>query len=81
MKTIQQLLQLAKNPHYKLMPDEKRALDAFLAKQADEQSTRSQKRSSNRSSRKTPVTVRNVVQKVDTYAPEAHSSSPDESKD
>lgn len=71
MKTIQQLLELAKNKHYKFMPDEKAALDDFLAKKADTPSKTSQAKNSKESSAKTPVTVRNVVDKVDTYAPEA----------
>lgn len=79
MKTIQQLLELAKNPHYHFMPDEQRVLNDFLAKQADSQSKTSQKKSSKESSQKTPVTVRNVVEKVDTYPPDSrrvdHSAS------
>lgn len=73
MKTIQQLLELSKNPHYKFMPDEKRVLDAFLAKRRGSRSTTSQEENLNESSEKTPVTVRNVVEKVDTYAPDSRS--------
>lgn len=73
MKTIQQLLELAKNPHYKFMPDEQRVLDAFLAKQAATRLKQSQEKNSNESSTKIPVTVRNVVEPVDTYAPDSRS--------
>lgn len=76
MKTIQQLLELAKNPHYKFMPDEKRVLDAFLAKEAALRLKQSQEENSNGSSQKTPVTVRNVVETVDTYAPDSRSVDP-----
>lgn len=75
MKTINQLLELAKNPHYKFMPDEKRVLDAFLAKQQAERLKQLQEENSNESSEKTPVTVRNVVEPVDTYAPDSRTLS------
>lgn len=71
MKTIQQLLDLAKNPHYKFMPDEQRVLDAFLLKQREKLLKQSQEENSNESSTKTPVTVRNVVEKVDTFPPDS----------
>lgn len=70
MKTIQQLLELAKNPYYKLMPDEQQVLDAFLAKKRASRSKISQEESSNDSLKRTRVTVRNVVKKMDTYLPE-----------
>lgn len=73
MKTINQLLELAKNPHYKFMPDEKRVLDAFLAKQQAKRLKQLQEENSNESSEKTPVTVRNVVETVDTYAPDSRT--------
>lgn len=71
MKTIQQLLDLARNPHYKFMPDEQRVLDAFLLKQREKLLKQSQEENSNESSTKTPVTVRNVVEKVDTFPPDS----------
>lgn len=71
MKTIQQLLELSKNPHYKFMPDEQRVLDAFLARQRDSRLPQSQDQNSNESSQRTPVTVRNVVEKVDTFPPDS----------
>lgn len=73
MKTIQQLLELSKNPHYHFMPDEKRVLDDFLSKKQAKRSKRSQEKNSEESSEKTPVTVRNVVEKTDTYAPDSRS--------
>jgi hypothetical protein len=73
MKDIDQLLFLAKNPYYKLMPDEQRILDAFLAKQRAKRLRQSQEQNSNESSQNTRVTVRNIVDKVDTYLPEVHS--------
>lgn len=71
MKTIQQLLELSKNPHYKFMPDEQRVLDAFLARQQAKRLRQSQEENSNESSQKTPVTVRNVVEPVDTFPPDS----------
>lgn len=70
MKTIEQLLELSKNPYYKFMPDEQRRLDAFLSKKQAIRSVPSQEESSNELGPNTRVTVRNIVQKVDTYAPE-----------
>lgn len=66
MKTIQQLLQLSKNPFYKMSQEEKQVLDDFLAQQQDGESKPSQKKNSKKSSKKTPVIVRNIVKKVDT---------------
>ena len=71
MKTIEQLLELTKNPYYELSLDERRVLDDFLEKQRAIDLTRSQSTSSTKSSKTTPVTVRNIVAKVDTYPPEA----------
>lgn len=74
MKTIQQLLELSKNPYYVFTHDERAVLDDFLAKKKDTDSTTSRKKSSTKSSKKTPVTVRNIVQKTNTYPPEAVES-------
>lgn len=71
MKTIEQLLELSKNPHYKFMPDEQRMLNAFLSKQRERRLKLSQEQNSNESSETTPVIVRNVVEKADTYAPDS----------
>lgn len=70
MKTIEQLLQLSKNPHYTFTPDEKAVLDDFLSQKQEKTSKKSHKKSSKKSSDKTNVTVRNIVEKVDTYPPE-----------
>lgn len=53
------------------MPDEQRVLDAFLARQRDSRLPQSQEQNSNESSQRTPVTVRNVVEKVDTFPPDS----------
>lgn len=74
MKTIQQLLELAKNPYYKFTANEKAVLDDFLSQRLATDSKTSPEKSSSKSSEKTPVIVRNVVQKADTYPPE----TPDE---
>lgn len=74
MKTIQQLLQLTKNPYYKFTNDERAVLDDFLYNRRDSQAEVSQTTSSVKSSKKTPVRVRNIVQKADTYPPEAIES-------
>lgn len=70
MKTIQQLLELSKNPYYKFTPDERMVLDDFLLQSQDTDSKKSQEKSSKKSSKRTHVTVRNVVKKVNTYPPE-----------
>ena len=75
MKTIQQLLDLAKNPYYQFTKDEQAVLDDFLSKKQDKDSETSQKSNSKQSSKKTPVTVRNIVKKADTYPPEAYESA------
>lgn len=71
MKKIQQLLQLSNNPHYHFTDEERTALDAFLEQQRATPSKKSQKKRSKKQSDKTPVTVRNIVKKADTYPPEA----------
>lgn len=71
MKTIEQLLELSKNPYYQLSLDERKVLDDFLEKQRAMYSTKSHSTFSTKSSKTTPVTVRNIVPKVDTYPPEA----------
>lgn len=70
MKTIQQLLDLSKNPFYKFTADEQAVLDDFLSKQRDTTLKKSQKRRSEESSAKTRVSVRNIVIPVSTYPPE-----------
>lgn len=74
MKTIEQLLELSKNPYYTFTPQEKEVLDNFLSKKQEEGLKKSQKKSSNESSRKTRATVRNIVKKADTYPPEVDES-------
>lgn len=64
MKTIEQLLELSKNPYYKFTPSEQAVLDDFLLKQRESHSTDSAKKNSNESDKKTRVTVHNVVPKV-----------------
>jgi len=64
MKTIEQILELTKNPYYKLSPEEEVILNDFLlAQQATELAT-SQETDSGKSSQKTRVTVRNIVKKT-----------------
>lgn len=74
MKTIQQLLELAKNPYYKFTLNEQVVLDDFLSQRRASHLKKSQETSSSESSGKTRVTVRNVVKKVHTYPPEATES-------
>lgn len=71
MKTIEQLLQLSKNPYYTFTADERMVLDDFLSEKQDTPSGKYLKKSSKKSSEKTNVTVRNIVKKADTYAPES----------
>ena len=64
MKTIEQLLQLSKNPYYKFTNDEKVVLDDFLSKKSEENSKNSQKQNSKTLEPSTPVRVRNIVHTV-----------------
>lgn len=80
MKTIQELLELTKNPYYKFMPNEQAVLDDFLEKKQAKALAKSQKQNSKKSSDETPVVVKNVVQKAPTYPPQAHESVSDERK-
>ena len=78
MKTIDQLLELAKNPYYKFTQTEQEVLDDFLSKKQEKDSKTSHETSSKKLSDKTPVIVKNIVKKADTYPPVAQESSPDE---
>lgn len=69
MKTIEQLLELTKNPHYTLRREEQEVLDAFLSQKQESDSDTPQEKTSNESSKKTRAIVRNVVKKTDTYPP------------
>lgn len=64
MKTIEQLLELTKNPYYKFLPEEQVVLDDFLAKRRAERSPNSQNPNSQNLGSSTPVRVRNIVPKV-----------------
>lgn len=72
MKTVEQLLQLSKNPYYKFTNDEKAVLDDFLEKQKEEPSTNSVKKKKTNSGKDTPVRVRNIVEKTIDDVPEAY---------
>ena len=61
---------LSKNPHYKMSPAEKEVLDDFLSQKQGSQSKRLVRSVSKRSSEKTPVIVRNIVEKTDTLPDE-----------
>lgn len=64
MKTIEQLLELSKNPYYKFTNDEKAVLDDFLLRKQEKASRNSQRRKLKQSEKNTPVRVRNIVPKV-----------------
>lgn len=64
MKTIEQLLELSKNPFYKFTNDEKAVLDDFLEKKREKDLKRLQKKNSRSSETNTPVRVRNIVEKT-----------------
>ena len=64
MKSIEQLLELSKNPYYKFTNDEKVVLDDFLLKKQEKASKSSHKKSSKNSEKNTPVRVRNIVEKT-----------------
>lgn len=74
MKTIQQLLELSKNPFYNFTKDEQDLLNDFLLKKRVAGLKKLQKTPSNKSSGKTRATVRNIVKTVDTYPPEDSES-------
>lgn len=74
MKTIEQLLELTKNPYYTFTQDEKQVLDDFLFKKQAKASKVSAEKSSTELSTKTNVRVRNIVEKADTGVPEATES-------
>lgn len=82
MKTIEQLLELTKNPYYKFTQAEQAVLDDFLAKKADTDSAKSHTTSSTKLSKETPVRVRNIVEKTIPQpedAPEPSESTQDAS--
>lgn len=64
MKTIEQLLELSKNPYYTFTNDEKAVLDDFLSEKKADHSTSSVKQKENSSESSTPVRVRNIVTKT-----------------
>lgn len=64
MKSIEQLLQLSKNPYYKFTNDEKAVLDDFLSKKSEKDSKNSQNQNSNILEPSTRVRVRNIVDKT-----------------
>lgn len=57
MKTIEQLLALSKNPHYKFTPEEEQRLNDFLFKKQERASKRSAKKSSKKSVSRIRATV------------------------
>ena len=71
MKTIEQLLELSKNPYYKFTNDEKAVLDDFLSKKKGRDWLTSRKKSSPTSDSNTPVRVRNIVEKTIPDVPDA----------
>ncbi len=64
MKTIEQLLELSKNPWYKFTQDEQMVLDDFLSKKRAKDLANKQNPNSNTSDKSTDVRVRNIVPKV-----------------
>jgi len=64
MKTIEQLLQLSKNPYYVFSNDEKAVLDDFLLKKQKKTSKKPRKKNSKSSDKDSPVRVRNIVEKT-----------------
>ena len=64
MKTIEQILELTKNPYYKFTPEEEVILNDFLLTQHAAESTTFQKPDLGKLSQRTRVTVRNVVKKT-----------------
>jgi hypothetical protein len=71
MKTIEQLLELSKNPYYTFTNNERAVLDDFLEKKQARDSKNLQEKNSTNLEDNTPVRVRNIVQKT---IPEAKDS-------
>lgn len=71
MKTIEQLLELSKNPYYKFTQDEQMVLDDFLSKKRAKDSETKQNPNSKPSDKSTDVRVRNIVPKVIPGVPDA----------
>jgi hypothetical protein len=71
MKTIEQLLELSNNPHYKFLPEEQAVLDDFLSKKREKDSQNKHNPNSNISDKSTDVRVRNIVPKVIPGVPDA----------
>lgn len=64
MKTIEQLLELSKNPYYKFTASEQAVLDDFLESEQAKHSIDSHKKKDNKYTTSSPVTVHNIVPKV-----------------
>lgn len=64
MKTVEQLLELSKNPYYKFTQDEQAVLDDFLSKKRAKDLQNKQNPNSKTSDKSTDVRVRNIVPKV-----------------
>ena len=64
MKSVEQLLQLSKNPHYTMTKEEQQVLNDFLSKKRDQAGKNSQKTSGKNLENDTNVRVRNVVPKT-----------------
>jgi len=76
MKTIEQLLELSKNPYYKFTAEEENELNNFLFKKREKALKKATKKSSKQSDKSTRVTaprvkVRNVVEKTVTGVEES----------
>lgn len=77
MRSIEQILFLSKNPHYKLTDEEERALDDFLSKKSTKAGTKQQKRKKSTSDSSTRVRVRNIVPRT---VPKVKEAPEDESE-
>lgn len=75
MKSIEQLLQLSKNPYYVFTPEEQQVLDDFLSKKKAKSSKTSPSTSDSTSSTNTAVRVRNIVPKTIPGVPDAPEPS------
>lgn len=71
MKTIEQLIQLSKNPYYKFTQAEQAVLDDFLLEKKEKDSKTSPKKNETNLDSNTPVRVRNIVEKTITRTKES----------
>lgn len=72
MKSIEQLLELSKNPYYTFTNDEKAVLEDFFLQKKERDSMNLPERNLPTTKKNTPVRVRNIVEKTIPQVPDAN---------